>query len=79
MAIAMNFVNKAALQQFPLSNILLLNQMLLALFVLPSLKVGCQNPPFPLPYIQPFRKFCLLPKFSQLFRVILNDGIECTY
>ena len=40
MAIAMNFVNKAALQNFPLSNVLLLNQMLLALLVLPTLKAS---------------------------------------
>ena len=39
MAVSMNFVNKAALQEFPLSNVLLLNQMLLALLILPTLKV----------------------------------------
>lgn len=38
-AVAMNFVNKAALAEFPLTNVLLLNQMLLALIVLPTLKV----------------------------------------
>ncbi len=38
-AISMNFVNKAALREFPLSNVLLLNQMCLALVVLPSIKV----------------------------------------
>ena len=36
----MNFVNKAALIQFPLSNVLLLNQMVLAVLVLPAAKVG---------------------------------------
>lgn len=35
----MNFVNKKALKEFPLSNVLLLNQMCLALVVLPSIKV----------------------------------------
>lgn len=35
----MNFVNKAALREFPLSNVLLLNQMMLALLILPTLKV----------------------------------------
>ena len=38
-AVAMNFVNKAALMQFPLSNVLLLNQMVLAVLVLPAAKV----------------------------------------
>ena len=35
----MNFVNKAALIEFPLSNVLLLNQMMLAVLVLPAAKV----------------------------------------
>lgn len=38
-AISMNFVNKGTLRNFPLSNVLLLNQMCLALIVLPSVKV----------------------------------------
>lgn len=43
MAVSMNFVNKAALREFPLSNVLLLNQMLLALLILPTLKVGAAS------------------------------------
>jgi len=39
-AISMNFVNKKALKEFPLSNVLLLNQMCLALVVLPSIKAA---------------------------------------
>lgn len=43
-AVAMNFVNKATLAEFPLTNVLLLVQMMLALLVLPSLKVLSQAP-----------------------------------
>ena len=42
-AISMNFVNKGAMREFPLSNVLLLNQMCLALIVLPSIKVPCTS------------------------------------
>jgi hypothetical protein len=38
-AISMNFVNKAVLREFSLSNVLLLNQICLSLVVLPSVKV----------------------------------------
>ena len=39
----MNFVNKFALDVFPLTNVLLLNQMVLAFIVISSVKVSFSN------------------------------------